>query len=121
MRSSFGHEQSVFPGDKDYDGVEGLDNKAGLIHGVPSVMAGFAGDHLGVIDLKLTHNNGKWKVVDGSSKNIPVEETTEAAPELVEAIKMRLRMRLIIKLLSPIIFARTMFIFIMKRKRLKWY
>ncbi|OXS53473.1 2',3'-cyclic-nucleotide 2'-phosphodiesterase [Cohnella sp. CIP 111063] len=85
----FGHEQSIFPGDEDYDEVEGLDNKNGLIHGIPSVMGGFAGDHLGVIELKLVHNEGKWQVTGGSSRNVPVEETTEAAPEIVEAVKAR--------------------------------
>ncbi|UCZ54082.1 bifunctional 2',3'-cyclic-nucleotide 2'-phosphodiesterase/3'-nucleotidase [Bacillus shivajii] len=85
----FGHEQSVFPGDSKYDGVDGIDNENGLIHGIPSVMAGFAGDHLGVVDLKLSHSNGNWEVIEGSARNIPVEEDTEAAPELVEVVQDR--------------------------------
>jgi 2',3'-cyclic-nucleotide 2'-phosphodiesterase len=83
----FGHEQSVFPGDAKYDGVEGLDNERGLIHGVPAVMAGAFGNHLGIVHLHLSHDDGAWSVVDGWAENVPVTEETEESPEVVEAVR----------------------------------
>ena len=82
----FGHEQSVFPSDSKYDGVEGLDNERGLIHGIPAVMAGAFGNHLGLVHLELAHDDGEWSVADGWAENIPVTEETEEAPEIVDAV-----------------------------------
>ena len=82
----FGHEQSVFPGDSKYDDVEGLDNDRGLIHGIPSVMAGAFGDHLGKVHLELSHHRGEWSVADGWAENIPVTEETEESQEIVDAV-----------------------------------
>jgi 2',3'-cyclic-nucleotide 2'-phosphodiesterase len=85
----FGHEQSVFPGASKYDDVEGLDNERGLIHGVPAVMAGVFGDHLGKVHLELRHEDGDWTVLDGWSENVPVTADTPEHEGVVEAVRER--------------------------------
>ncbi|WP_017445365.1 bifunctional 2',3'-cyclic-nucleotide 2'-phosphodiesterase/3'-nucleotidase [Gayadomonas joobiniege] len=62
----FGHNHRNFPGDPAYNGYEtaGIDNKNGKLNGVPAVMPGFFGNHLGVIDLELEYKDSGWTVVD---------------------------------------------------------
>ena len=66
-----GHDHLVFPGE-DYAGLEGVDIAAGTIFGVPVVMPGFWGNHLGVIDLTLRFQNNHWDVVQSHSQARPV-------------------------------------------------
>jgi 2',3'-cyclic-nucleotide 2'-phosphodiesterase/3'-nucleotidase len=60
----FGHSHQPFPSDK-YADINGADIEKGTLNGVPSVMPGFWGSHLGVIDFDLEVNQGKWQVIDG--------------------------------------------------------
>ncbi len=80
----FGHAHKVFPGDSSFEGVNGVDNKKGTINGVPSVEAGYWGDHLGIIDLNLTEENGVWTVNDSQSEARPIYDKVTKTP-LVEA------------------------------------
>lgn len=61
----FGHAHRVFPSE-DYEGMEGVDAVAGTLNGVPSVMPGFWGSHLGIVDLALSVEDGAW-TVDGAT------------------------------------------------------
>ncbi|WP_338470880.1 metallophosphoesterase [Niallia sp. XMNu-256] len=55
-----GHTHTTFPGN---DGnLPGVDAEKGTINGVPVVLPGFYGSHLGVIDLKLAQEKGNWVV-----------------------------------------------------------
>jgi len=96
----FGHNHRVFPGDKAYDGYQeaGIDNVNGKLNGVPAVMPGFFGNHLGVIDLTLTStSDSKWKVVNstveargiysGSKRNGDFVDLAEADQEIAKAIE----------------------------------
>ena len=56
-----GHSHLVFPG-PDFAGQPGVDAEAGTIAGKPAVMAGANGSHLGVIDLVLMRDGGRWRV-----------------------------------------------------------
>ena len=47
-----------FPGS--YRNLPGVDSKKGTINGVPVVMPGSWGNHLGVIDLNIAKEKGKW-------------------------------------------------------------
>lgn len=60
----FGHAHNNFPGGKAYNGFEkqGIDNVKGSINGIPAVMPGFWANHIGLIDLDLTYEGGKWAV-----------------------------------------------------------
>ena len=61
----FGHSHSVFPSEA-YAGFPGADVEAGTLHGVPAVMPGFWGSHLGVVDLVLeVDGDGAWTVREG--------------------------------------------------------
>ncbi len=67
----FGHSHQVFPSENFAD-IADVDVTAGTIHGVPSVMAGFWGSHLGIIDLTLQNINGSWTVVSSKSEARPI-------------------------------------------------
>ncbi|MCH8538247.1 MAG: bifunctional 2',3'-cyclic-nucleotide 2'-phosphodiesterase/3'-nucleotidase [Alkalimonas sp.] len=58
-----GHQHRQLPGD-DYQGMPGVDADKGLIHGVPAVMGGQYGSHLGLIDLTLQRADDGWVVVN---------------------------------------------------------
>ncbi|MEJ8545711.1 bifunctional 2',3'-cyclic-nucleotide 2'-phosphodiesterase/3'-nucleotidase [Brevibacillus borstelensis] len=79
----FGHSHSVFPG-AGFENIPGVDNEKGLINGKPAVMPGFWGSHLGVVDLTLKKENGKWVVAEAASKAVPIFDKTEKKP-LVDA------------------------------------
>ena len=57
-----GHQHLVFPGPKDFVDLAGVDAEKGLLNGKPAVMGGFWGSHMGLIDLLLEQDGGKWKV-----------------------------------------------------------
>jgi 2',3'-cyclic-nucleotide 2'-phosphodiesterase/3'-nucleotidase len=59
-----GHQHLVFPGPKTWDGIAGVDPVKGTMQGKPTVMGGFWGSHLGLIDLLIEKDGGKWKIVD---------------------------------------------------------
>ncbi len=62
-----GHAHAELPGPS-YAGLAGVDAEKGRVHGVPAVMAGRWGDHLGVIDLRLTRERqGRWRVAESSA------------------------------------------------------
>lgn len=63
----FGHSHRVFPGDAAFNEYEGVDAEKGTVFGVPAAMPGFWGSHLGVVDLTLEGESGKWQVADGRS------------------------------------------------------
>lgn len=56
-------------------------------------MPGFWGSHLGVIDLTLKKENGKWTVAEATTKAVPIYDKTEkksladADQKIVEAVK----------------------------------
>ncbi len=87
----FGHAHSVFPSEQ-FEGYPGANLEQGTINGVPSVMPGFWGDHLGVIDLTLTQQNGSWTITDSAAEARPIYDAenetalVEADPEIVEAV-----------------------------------
>ncbi|MCQ4162365.1 bifunctional 2',3'-cyclic-nucleotide 2'-phosphodiesterase/3'-nucleotidase [Roseomonas sp. GC11] len=68
-----GHQHLVFPGN-DFANIPGVDAKRGTLHGVPAVMAGFWGSHLGIIDLVLERQGQAWKVADFATEARPIYE-----------------------------------------------
>ncbi len=81
----FGHSHGVFPG-KDYANIPGVDAEKGTINGVPAVMPGRWGSHLGMVDLKLDNSKGEWQVVSATASSRPVYDRTNGKA-LVEADK----------------------------------
>ncbi|RVD49537.1 bifunctional 2',3'-cyclic-nucleotide 2'-phosphodiesterase/3'-nucleotidase, partial [Mesorhizobium sp. M8A.F.Ca.ET.023.02.2.1] len=72
-----GHQHLVFPGKKDFQGLEGVDTQKGTLQGKPAVMGGFWGSHMGLIDLMLERDGSKWKVVSATSEARPIFERVD--------------------------------------------
>ncbi|EQB7868790.1 2',3'-cyclic-nucleotide 2'-phosphodiesterase [Citrobacter amalonaticus] len=70
----FGHAHAVFPG-KDFANIKGADIAKGTLNGVPAVMPGMWGDHLGVVDLVLNNDSGKWQVTQAKAEARPIYDT----------------------------------------------
>ncbi|MCW2237465.1 bifunctional 2',3'-cyclic-nucleotide 2'-phosphodiesterase/3'-nucleotidase [Azospirillum canadense] len=68
-----GHQHNVFPGPI-YAKLPGADIEKGTVNGKPVVMPGFWGSHLGVVDLVLEKDGGKWKVADAQTATRPISE-----------------------------------------------
>lgn len=63
----FGHSHSVFPAER-YRDLPNTDIERGLLNGIPAVMPGRWGDNIGIVDLKLTKQNGKWLIHHSESQ-----------------------------------------------------
>ncbi len=81
-----GHQHLLFPGE-DFVGVPGADAGRGTLHGKPAVMAGYWGSHLGVIDLNLKLDGGRWRVAQAHVELRPIarRDASGAAIALVES------------------------------------
>ena len=79
-----GHSHRVFPG-KDYEGLEGVDAVAGRLNGVPAVMPGFWGSHLGVVDLELKREDGRWAVDKAMVEARPIYKRDQGKLESLAA------------------------------------
>ncbi len=91
----FGHAHLVFPSDAFKD-IAGADIAAGTLNGIPAVMPGFWGSHLGIIDMDLKVSDaGKWSVVGGKGQVRSVFKledkkrvsAVENEPKVVAAVK----------------------------------
>ncbi|MDN4494824.1 bifunctional 2',3'-cyclic-nucleotide 2'-phosphodiesterase/3'-nucleotidase [Ureibacillus aquaedulcis] len=77
-----GHAHGVFPGKVD-DTLTGVDTEKGTMNGVPVVMPGKYGSHLGVIDLTLEEKGEEWEVVAGTSE---VREIAKDSSDVDQAL-----------------------------------
>ncbi len=66
-----GHSHLVFPGPAFKD-RPGVDFEKGTLNGVPSVMAGFWGSHLGQIDLTIQKSGSNYKVIGHEIAALPI-------------------------------------------------
>jgi 2',3'-cyclic-nucleotide 2'-phosphodiesterase/3'-nucleotidase len=74
-----GHTHAVFP--RPGGGATGgADHDAGTFHGVPAVMPGFRGSHLGVIDLDLARTDAGWRVAGHRAEARAVKIGPDHAP-----------------------------------------
>lgn len=67
----FGHSHGVFPS-ADFADIKGADIKQGTLNGIPAVMPGQWGDHLGVVDFVLNNDSGGWKVESAKAEARPI-------------------------------------------------
>jgi 2',3'-cyclic-nucleotide 2'-phosphodiesterase/3'-nucleotidase len=80
-----GHQHLLLPGE-DFAGIAGVDIAKGALQGVPAVMPGFWGSHLGVIDLSLERAGGNWRVAASKVEARPIyKREGDAVAALVEA------------------------------------
>jgi 2',3'-cyclic-nucleotide 2'-phosphodiesterase/3'-nucleotidase len=88
---TFGHAHAVFPG-KEFDGIAGVNNTQGTINGIPAVMPGRWGSHIGVIDLDLDKKVNGWVVTNSHAEARPIYDQAHKAslaaadPDMVKAI-----------------------------------
>ncbi|HAT3808669.1 TPA: bifunctional 2',3'-cyclic-nucleotide 2'-phosphodiesterase/3'-nucleotidase [Morganella morganii] len=75
----FGHSHGVFPGN-DFADIKGVNIEQGTVNGIPAVMPGQWGDHLGVVDLVLNNDEGTWKVADAKAQARPVYDKVNKKP-----------------------------------------
>lgn len=81
-----GHHHNVFPGSQ-YEGIEGVDTVKGTLQGKPSVMPGFWGSHMGLIDLLIEKSGNEWKIISHTSEARPIYERVERKVKpLVESV-----------------------------------
>jgi 2',3'-cyclic-nucleotide 2'-phosphodiesterase/3'-nucleotidase len=71
----FGHSHAEFPS-KAFAAHPKVNLERGTINGVPAVMPGRWGDHLGVIDFTLDNASGQWKVVNSVASIRPIYDRT---------------------------------------------
>jgi len=85
----FGHAHVNFPGDASFTGKPGMDNENGHINSTPAVEAGYWGNNLGVLDLALVQQDGKWTVDKAASKSVnrPVAADTVEDPAIVADVE----------------------------------
>lgn len=69
-----GHQHLVFPGAAVFDGIAGIDNVKGALHGKPACQPGFWGSHLGIIDLDLERKDARWCIADFRVEARPISE-----------------------------------------------
>lgn len=72
-----GHQHLVFPGKKDFQGLEAVDTEKGTLQGKPAVMGGFWGSHMGLIDLLLERDGNKWRIISATSEARPIYERVD--------------------------------------------
>ncbi|WP_375056152.1 bifunctional 2',3'-cyclic-nucleotide 2'-phosphodiesterase/3'-nucleotidase [Zobellella sp. DQSA1] len=88
---AFGHSHAVFPG-PDFAGLPGVDVEQGTINGVPAVMPGRWGSHIGIMDLRLEQDDNGWRIASARSHARPVYHAreqrplAEADPALIQAV-----------------------------------
>ncbi|MGM9514258.1 bifunctional 2',3'-cyclic-nucleotide 2'-phosphodiesterase/3'-nucleotidase [Roseateles sp. DB2] len=74
-----GHAHAEFPGPA-FARHAGADIRHGRIHGVPAVMPGSWGSHLGVIDLRLEKQGGRWRVMDSQGSLRSLRDAQASQP-----------------------------------------
>jgi len=86
----FGHAHAVFPSEE-FASIKGADIKQGTLNGVPAVMPGMWGDHLGVVDMVLSNDGGNWKVETAKAQARPIydkEQKKSLAAEDQDLVKV---------------------------------
>ncbi|WP_145932152.1 bifunctional 2',3'-cyclic-nucleotide 2'-phosphodiesterase/3'-nucleotidase [Yersinia bercovieri] len=71
----FGHAHAIFPS-KDFAAIKGADIAQGTLNGIPAVMPGQWGDHLGVVDFVLNNDQGQWQVTQAKAEARPIYDKT---------------------------------------------
>ncbi|MFM5707384.1 bifunctional 2',3'-cyclic-nucleotide 2'-phosphodiesterase/3'-nucleotidase [Aeromonas veronii] len=74
-----GHAHRTFPGD--YPNMTDVDNEKGTLAGVPTVMPGVWGNHLGIIDLHMTWKEGRWEVASSQSQLRKIDSSTTSTED----------------------------------------
>ncbi|GIC78231.1 bifunctional 2',3'-cyclic-nucleotide 2'-phosphodiesterase/3'-nucleotidase [Moritella sp. F3] len=89
---AFGHSHAVFPSES-FSKLPGADIEKGTINGIPAVMPGRWGDHVGIMDLVLDKQGDTWKVTNAQTEARPIFDKFTKKPlvnadeKMVAAVK----------------------------------
>lgn len=89
-----GHSHLVFPS-PDFKDFADVNVDAGTVGGKPTVMGGFWGSHMGLIDLLLERDGNRWKVVSAQTEARPIYvrqekqivPTVESQQDVLDSVK----------------------------------
>ena len=82
-----GHAHQVFPGKVDAS-LTGVNVEEGTINGIPVVMPGKFGSHLGVIDLNMVKKGNKWNITNSKAQVRTIaKDGSDVDVSMVEAVK----------------------------------
>ncbi len=98
-----GHIHKVFPGPA-WEPDTGID-PAGLLHGKPAVMAGYHGSHVGVIDLTIVRDLGRWRVMGQTARAVSIigEEGPALRPDpAVVAVGRKVHRQVLNEIRTPL-------------------
>ena len=84
---AFGHAHAVFPS-KTFAKIPGVDIEKGTINGIPAVMPGRWGDHVGIMDLVLDKQGDSWKVTSAQTEARPIFDKFTKKPLVAADEKM---------------------------------
>ncbi len=70
----FGHAHAKFPS-KQFSKYPGVNLESGTINNIPSVMAGYWGNSLGIIDMTLDYSNSHWTILSSKSHLLVLNES----------------------------------------------
>ncbi|NQZ93532.1 MAG: bifunctional 2',3'-cyclic-nucleotide 2'-phosphodiesterase/3'-nucleotidase [Moritella sp.] len=84
---AFGHAHAVFPS-KTFAKIPGVDIEKGTINGIPAVMPGRWGDHVGIMDLVLDKQGDSWKVTSAQTEARPIFDKLTKKPLVAADEKM---------------------------------
>ena len=83
-----GHSHQAFPDPGNeharFNGMPDVDNQRGFIHGKPAVMANMWGKSLGVIELHLAREHGRWRI-DADATHSEVRNIRDAGGAAIAA------------------------------------
>lgn len=82
-----GHSHQVFPDPTAKHSDPDIDHVYGTLSGKPTVMAGYRGSHVGVIDICLMQQKGSWRVVHHESQVRAVKNAVPDA-ELTQVVRV---------------------------------
>lgn len=99
-----GHIHDQFPG-TDHAATDIVDPIAGTIHGTPTVMAGFIGNALGLVDVTLAWGENTWTVTDHCTRLAhAISQPSEPSPlqtDLIDSVTP-LHTRILSEIRKPI-------------------
>ncbi|PKH07018.1 bifunctional 2',3'-cyclic-nucleotide 2'-phosphodiesterase/3'-nucleotidase [Moritella sp. Urea-trap-13] len=84
---AFGHSHAVFPS-ASFSKLPGVDIEKGTINGIPAVMPGRWGDHVGIMDLVLDKQGDTWKVTNAQTEARPIFDKFTKKPLVAADEKM---------------------------------
>ena len=89
---AFGHEHDLFPSEN-FARVAGVDVNQGTLNQAAATMPGQFANHIGVIDLILNNDSGKWRVINKSAQLRPIFDEKTQKPLVSNNWRLKWAMR----------------------------